>query len=216
MGNMTFIDFLWLIHGLLCALYILFVGYYLWSRYVSRREIWEQIYDQNLDPHNNPVNEDDAARVVGMLLAGHAFAYGMAIEAVPVPLICLILAFGFCAKRLADVEPVLKQVEHAERLARRNKAKQPAEAGFESAPEDEAFFSYKEARGSAQGSHARSSAKDAPRGYDQRHPDDAALWAVVDDPAATENERHNAFSAILKREAKRKGKTGRELVRYSA
>lgn len=39
----------------------------------------------------------------------------------------------------------------------------------------------------------------APRGFENRHPDDAKLWAVVDDPSASDNERKNAFDMILKR-----------------
>lgn len=46
--------------------------------------------------------------------------------------------------------------------------------------------------------------ENAPRGYDKRHPDDAKLWAVVDDPAASDGERRNAMDMILKREARRK------------
>lgn len=44
----------------------------------------------------------------------------------------------------------------------------------------------------------------APRGYNDRHPDDVKLWAMAEDPAASEGERRNAFSIILKRQARRK------------
>ena len=44
----------------------------------------------------------------------------------------------------------------------------------------------------------------APRGFESRHPDDAKLWAIVDDPAASVGERVNAMDKIAKREAARK------------
>ena len=43
-----------------------------------------------------------------------------------------------------------------------------------------------------------------PRGYEKRHPSDVKLWAVVDDPAASEQERKTALEIVLRREAKRK------------
>ena len=43
-----------------------------------------------------------------------------------------------------------------------------------------------------------------PRGYEKRHPSDVKLWAVVDDPAASEQERKTALEVVLRREAKRK------------
>ena len=54
--------------------------------------------------------------------------------------------------------------------------------------------------------------EEPPRGYENRHPDDAKLWAIVDDPDANENERSNAFAMILKKQAKRNGKPGTDLV----
>lgn len=46
-----------------------------------------------------------------------------------------------------------------------------------------------------------------PRGVDKRHPDDAKLWAVVDDPNAAVAERVKAMETIGKREA------GRDVVK---
>ena len=43
-----------------------------------------------------------------------------------------------------------------------------------------------------------------PRGYEKRHPSDVKLWAVVDDPAASEQERKTALEVVLRRESKRK------------
>lgn len=43
----------------------------------------------------------------------------------------------------------------------------------------------------------------APRGFEDRHPDDAKLWAIVDDKTGAAGERSNAMTAISKKEAKR-------------
>lgn len=45
-----------------------------------------------------------------------------------------------------------------------------------------------------------------PRGYDKRHPDDAKLWAYVDDPDASDQERKTALDKIIQRQNKRNGK----------
>ena len=55
--------------------------------------------------------------------------------------------------------------------------------------------------------------KTNPRGFDNRHPDDADLWAKIDDENCPEGEQLNALRAINRRKAKRAGKTGRDLVK---
>ena len=73
--------------------------------------------------------------------------------------------------------------------------------------EDNGEFDYEEAAFSG-GASAQSGEKPSPRGYEQRHPDDAKLWAMVDDPEASDGERQNAYAMILKRQAKRNGGGG--------
>ena len=88
---------------------------------------------------------------------------------------------------------------------------QPEQDSFSSGSrhEDEDFFSYK--GGSDQRSKSASSAM--PYGVDKRHPEDTKLWAKVDDPSASDAERSQAFSRILKNQAKRDGGTGRDVAR---
>ena len=38
-----------------------------------------------------------------------------------------------------------------------------------------------------------------PRGVDQRRPEDAKLWAIIDDPAASDQERKTALEKLLNR-----------------
>lgn len=202
---MAFEDFLWLVHGCLVCLYLFVIAYYINSRYFKDKETWETIYDANLDPHDNSENMDNAANVVGVALGGHAFVFGMAQGGVPVGLIVLILVAGFCAKRLSDVEPVFKRLEHKKRLERRYGSRTGGH-GFQDPPSgDDDYFSYK---GSSGGSGRQRSTAGAspemPYGVDKRHPDDAKFWAVVDDPNASDGERQNAFAVILKRNAQRK------------
>jgi len=45
----------------------------------------------------------------------------------------------------------------------------------------------------------------APRGFEKRHPDDKNLWAMVDDPSASPEERAAAMRKIGSREKKRGG-----------
>lgn len=202
---MAFDDFLRMAHILLIGLYLFTIGYYIVSRYFKDKETWETIYDANLDPHDNPVNADNAGTLVGLGLGGHAFVWGITQEVFPIGLIILILAFAFCAKRMADVEPVFKKIKHQKRLERRygNKAQN---TGFQEPPsDDDDYFSYKGSAGGSQRSRSSASASpEMPYGVDKRHPKDARLWAVVDDPNASDGERQNAFAAILKRNAQRK------------
>lgn len=75
--------------------------------------------------------------------------------------------------------------------------------------DDDAEFSFDEDTW-----HGRSKQKASamPYGVDKRHPDDAKLWAIVDDPNATDGERQAAFSAILKKKAKRNGNAGKDVT----
>ncbi|MBD3814971.1 MAG: hypothetical protein IE913_00610 [Halothiobacillus sp.] len=45
------------------------------------------------------------------------------------------------------------------------------------------------------------SSASTPRGYEKRDPDDAKFWAVVDDPAASDQERKTALEKILNRKS---------------
>ena len=53
----------------------------------------------------------------------------------------------------------------------------------------------------------------APYGFENRHPDDAKLWAVVDDNNAPATMRREAFAKVLSRIAKRNGQSGTDLIR---
>ena len=147
--------------------------------------------------------------MVGALLGGHAFCFGLAIKAVPVWLILLILVAAYFAKTTADAEPAVR-VAKKEMKAQGNTNNAH---GFTSAPDDETNdFDYEESAFSRKGSASRSSSADMPRGVADRHPDDAKLWAIVDDPNATPNERKSALDKVLRKQAKRNGHTGQELV----
>ena len=67
---------------------------------------------------------------------------------------------------------------------------------FGDADDDDDFFAY---NGNQQ--------PKSPRGFDDRHPDDAKFWAVVDDPNAPDGERRNAFEMILRARARRNAKS---------
>ena len=97
--------------------------------------------------------------------------------------------------------------EQAQESASRN-------AGWAGSTHDDSRFDYDASAfgGSARGSASR---EDPPRGYTDRHPDDAQLWAYVDDPAASDQERRTALDKILKKQARRKGQAGREVARQS-
>ena len=207
---------LWYIHGLLTLSYIAVIIYYLWSRFIGKKEIWEQIYDVR-DPHRNSSNMDDVGNMVALLIGGHAFAYGMAIKGIPLLLIGLIIAAGYCFKRLIDVEPIFYQIGRYERERKRgiNQANPETVNQFEGDEEHglgDDFFAY--SGGSDQRSESASGSSPAmPYGVDRRHPDDARLWAVVDDPSASDAEQIEALRRIQKNQAKRKGVTGRDVAR---
>jgi hypothetical protein len=212
MGNMDFADFLWLMHGILCIGYVFTIGYFLWSRFIGKREMWEQIYDLT-DPHNNPKNMDEVGNLVTLLIGVHVVWYGIAIGQVPFGLIILILAFGFCVKRLADVEYIFKNVKQRQRLARRGKLNtaQPSSDDFESEAsqndDDDDFFER------VFGSRSGSASSSAPNGSENLTPQEAALWAKANDSGASDDERLEAFKMRLKKERQRKGYTSREIVK---
>lgn len=54
--------------------------------------------------------------------------------------------------------------------------------------------------------------KEAPRGFNERHPDDVKLWAYVDDPNASDQEIKTAMDKILARRRKRAGKSNSALL----
>ncbi|WP_299356988.1 hypothetical protein [uncultured Shimia sp.] len=209
---MAFEDFLRIAHIGLIGLYLFTIGYYIRSRYFKDKETWETIYDANLDPHDNPENANNAGNLATLTL-GHAIIWGFSQQVFPIVLIVLILGFVFCVKRLADVEPVFKRIEHKKRLERRYGSK-TNNGGFQEPPSgDDDYFSYKSSSGGSNKQRRASSASpEMPYGVDKRHPDDAKFWAVVDDPNASDGERQNAFSAILKKQAKRKGRSGNDIT----
>ena len=164
---MTFIEFLWLAHFCLIGLYLLTIGYYIRSRYFKDKETWESIYDVNRDPHDNQENLDAAGRLIGLGLGGHAFVFGISQDVFPFALIVLIFAFAFCAKRLADVEPVFSEIEHRKRLERRHGKRQGKSTFGGAAVDDDDYFSYKEASGgSTRDRSSREHEKQAPYGWE--------------------------------------------------
>jgi len=96
---------------------------------------------------------------------------------------------------------------------------QEASQSWGKADEDDSFFDFKKtaedyfndpntytkANARAEAKARSASKKAAPRGFENRHASDAKLWAIVDDPSATDAERQAAFSKVLKAQAKRSG-----------
>lgn len=105
-------------------------------------------------------------------------------------------------KTLAQRRQAVRQAAQAASFSSR--------ASFEAPPDDDdAFFSSKAQQQQRERERPRQERKPPPKqetpyGFDKRHPKDAKLWAVVDDPNASDGERQAAFSAILKRNAQRK------------
>lgn len=71
---------------------------------------------------------------------------------------------------------------------------------------DDSDFGFNEKAWKGNGSARASTEKSKPYGTEKHHPDDAALWNIVNDPNASEGEQLNALRAIKKREVKRRGK----------
>lgn len=127
-------------------------------------------------------------------------------------MVCLVGAGTYFAPFNRYVGKQITTVEAQRRIARQQEQtarKFQQRASFEAPPEsDDAFFSSKaqqqRARERPWQEHKPSPKQETPYGFDKRHPKDAKLWAVVDDPNASDGERQAAFSAILKRNAQRK------------
>lgn len=109
--------------------------------------------------------------------------------------------------------PIVNRTQAQKRQALRREAQSSrfsTRASFESPPDDDdAFFSSKSQQKQRERERPQHERKPPPKqetpyGFDKRHPKDAKLWAVVDDPNASDGERQAAFSAILKRNAQRK------------
>ena len=130
------------------------------------------------------------------------------------PFVTLTIWYGgsICAAQNKYIGKILLRL-HAQN---RQSAKQ---AEFESHfhdvdDENDSDFSYSKSGFNDHRSSAGSKTeKPAPRGFEDRHPDDAKFWAYVDDPAATDGERKNAFAAILKQQAKRRSNSGGNVVK---
>jgi len=121
----------------------------------------------------------------------------------------VILVFLYCTMQLANAgAEFLKtgKITTRSQMEQNEAAAEQAEFenSFEDVSEKDEGFDYDEAAFSG-GSSDKS--KDTPRGFDKRHPDDAKLWAMVDDPAANANERVTAMQKIAEREARRAGGT---------
>ncbi len=119
--------------------------------------------------------------------------------------LCFVSAYT--ASWLDLVEPIINKHEARKRQATKT-SQFSNRASFEAPPEeDDAFFSSKaqqQRREPPQQERKPPPKQETPYGFDKRHPDDAALWAFVDDPNASDGERQAAFAKILKREAERK------------
>ena len=87
-------------------------------------------------------------------------------------------------------------------------ALEPAKVAYENQDQADfaADFDAKDERDFAYDPKTFDDDKPAPRGFEKRHPDDAKLWAMVDDPEATSNERAMALDKIMKRESSRNSK----------
>ena len=66
----------------------------------------------------------------------------------------------------------------------------------------DADFAYDKTRFKAETQTTNPPPDPAPRGFEQRREEDAKLWAVIDDPNATEGESLAALKAIKRRQGK--------------
>jgi len=198
---------------------LLIVGTGMWGAYECCRWLWQEYALQGF---KNEL-EDRVARENGNTLGQQARRTRQGLPfflvAPTIAIILILLAGDFPSKGTlialgmftfvgSFVRPENEYVAMHYRYEDAHKREQHRQArpipnpfsGFGSkADDDDGFF----ARRDPPRSKARPDPKPAPRGYEKRHPDDAKLWAVVDDPAATDNERRSALEAILKREARR-------------
>ena len=210
MGNISGTDFLWLIHYGLLSLYGWTLGCY-----VFYRQRFPEIFrfaKENPQHFNSFKIDEDTWQGFYLVMFLHVSTYGLyVVQAWPIWLIGLIVASFAADQHLEKVKPL---IDHVKREGRGSHASQ-AQSGFQSqAPDDDDFFRYDGGNG---GSSGKSSSRGSEHyGFDKRHPDDAKFWAVVDDPNATDGERRNAFDKILRAQAKRQGKAGRDVARQTA
>jgi len=130
-------------------------------------------------------------------------------------MIIIGLSWAFCRRYLRVLmylRPIITSHEahEKERQQQRRNDEHVRQNTFD-VDDDEAHegdFGFDESRFG--GGSRQQSAKDenAPRGYDRRHPDDANLWAFVDDPDSNPNEARAAHEKILRRQAARRGGNG--------
>ena len=139
-----------------------------------------------------------------------------------------VTPFMFAAIGLYSIEKIFIYVE-CHKVLRRTKAKMgTANAGIGGEDKD---FNFDKASGFTSqfgfnrsrfnGSHSnhsddqkqqtRQPEKEMPYGFEKRHPKDAKLWAYVDDSNASDQERKTALNMILKNQAKRQGRTSKEI-----
>ncbi|MCP4184809.1 MAG: hypothetical protein GY761_16075 [Hyphomicrobiales bacterium] len=113
-------------------------------------------------------------------------------------------SIGSTCSSLANVGCFLLDIKADRQNRLHEKATEYAYENFFDDVGNDDEFQYDESTFSGRESSAGSSAgKSMPYGIDKRHPDDAKLWAVVDDPAASDSERKKAFDTILKNQAMR-------------
>ena len=187
----SFTNFLWLLHYILLCVYV-------WEIIVFIRNkrkfghILKELKEQNIDIWAESL--EAAPLEIGIPVAFlHCFVWVMATDAVP--LLLMILSFG--SLWLSGVNQFFdyvkknsqkKEEEPAPKTKQEQFAGSNSDTGYGFDPNQ--FGDFKER-------------KEAPRGFEDRHPDDAKIWAVIDDPNAPPNVRRTAFDKILQRQEKR-------------
>lgn len=165
--------------------------------------IWREA--ENRDPKPIPWPSIFLFGIIGGVVTQNVFAFLLTLA--------LWTAAAFLGRYWEYAAPIVNMTLAQKRQAIRQAAqtaKFNTRASFESPPDDDdAFFSSKSQQKQRERERPRQEHKPPPKqetpyGFDKRHPKDAKLWAVVDDPNASDGERQAAFSAILKRNAQRK------------
>ena len=184
-------EFMWLLHFCAMALYIWeIVRFIRYRRKYS--DIIEGLKKEKFPYWQNALGSQLVQSSLPWLVL-HWFFFGIAVDAIPITL----MIFSFAAVWMAAVSEVFDRIEQnsqkkEEEPAPKTKQEQFAgsdsEAGYGFDPNQ--FGDFKER-------------KEAPRGFEDRHPDDAKIWAVIDDPNAPPNVRRTAFDKILQRQEKR-------------
>ncbi len=190
----SFTNFLWLLHYILLALYVFEIFAFIYNKR-KFPHVLKELKAKNIDIWGDALGTP--AVQVGMPVAGlHCFVWVMATDAVP--LVLMILSFS--AVWISGVNAFFNFVEQnsqkkEEKPAPKTEQEQfsgsDSSAGYGFDPNQ--FGDFKER-------------KEAPRGFEDRHPDDEKLWMFVDDPTGNPNERRAAFEKILRRQAERKAK----------